>query len=595
MVDNWAVELETFNIKFEHISGIKNTLADTLSRIIKVDPEAQPELEKEGYEFGYSCFEELLPAEVFEVEEKIVKDVKLRPDVDIGIPEMECMLPIPKVKLCQLQLKGELCKKKVRQVNTNADTSRSYYIDRGGILKKILEDNEEVFQTTVLPKILNDPVLQLAHDSASHNGFQWVYLSISQLYYWNNMKKDIFHHCKQCAVCKKFKVECIKFEKLHFNMPNQPMEFICMDLIGEFHPPTSRGHRYALTVLDMLTGFVFCASLKTKRAEEVIQMYLNEVYHKFGGSRKILLDNGTEFKNKVFEEVAKKLCCEVRAYSPPYRPQPNGRIECFHKFLKACMGKHININLEWDEIIPMATAVYNFFPHTPSKEIPLFLMFGQDPLTGLQKLLGETTRYLGEGGGKLDLTVLQNTYQLAAHNIQMARGSSEEDETLVPLVFQPGDLVTVWDHMVKAFDPKYKGEYRIIKMLGKIQVLLRNPKGEEVKHHVANLKKTNLVKETVEKIPGFKKFGRVEKLWLNPELVPNLKWEYKISKVAAINGARNSIQQTRLQQIIKLLILHSCFRFICGTRELKNLKNLIQFYRVMQCLHNWCTNNTYLF
>ena len=194
----------------------------------------------------------------------------------------------------------------------------------------------------------------------------------------------------------------------------------------------------------------------------------------------------------------------------------------------------------------------------------------------------------------MDLTALQNTYQLAAQNVQMARGSSEEDEPLVPSVFQPGDLVTVRDHTDKAFDPKYKGEYRIIKMPGKTQALLRNPKGEEVKHHVAYLKKTNPVKETVEKIPDFKKFGRGAKLWLNPDLVPNLKWKLEISEVAAINGARNSIQQTKLQQIIKLLILHSCFRFICGTRELKNLKNLIRFYRVMQCLHNWCTNNTYL-
>ena len=161
------------------------------------------------------------------------------------------------------------------------------------------------------------------------------------------MKKDILHHCKQCAVCKKFKVECIKFEKLHFSMPNQPMEFICIDLIGEFYPPTSRGYRYALTVMDMLTGFVFCAPLKT-------------------------IDNRTEFKNKVFEEVAKKLGCEVRGYSPPYRPQSDGRMECFHKFLKACMGKHINTNLECDEVIPMATTAYNFFPHMPSKERPSF-------------------------------------------------------------------------------------------------------------------------------------------------------------------------------------------------------------------------------
>ena len=366
-VNNWAVELETFNIKFEHISGIKNTLADTLSRIIKVDPEAQPEWEKEGYEFGYSCFKELPPAEVFEVEEKIAKDVKLQPDVDIGILEMECTLPVPKAKLHELQLKDDLCQKKVRQVNTNTDISRSYYIDWDVVLRKILEDNKEVFQTMVLSKILIDPVLQLTHNSAGHNGFQQVYLSIRQLYYWNNLKKDILCHCKQCAVCEKFKVEHIKFEKFHFSIPNQLMEFICMDLIGEFYPPTSRGHRYTLTVINMLTGFVFCAPLKSKKAEEVTQTYLNEVYYRFGGSRKILSDNGTEFKNKMFEEVAKKLGCEVRAYSPPYRLQSNGKIECFHKFLKACMGKHINTHLEWDEVIPMVTAAYNFFPTHPQQ------------------------------------------------------------------------------------------------------------------------------------------------------------------------------------------------------------------------------------
>ena len=256
------------------------------------------------------------------------------------------------------------------------------------------------------------------------------------------------------------------------------------------------------------------------------------------------------------------------------------------------MGKHINTHLEWDEVIPMATSAYNFFQHTPSRERPFFLMFGTDPLTGLQKLLGETTRYLGEGGGKLDLTAMQNTYQLAAQNIQMARGSSEEDESSVPLVFQPGDLVRLRDHMAKVFEPKYKDEYRIIKMLGKTQVLLRDSKGGKVKHHMAYLKKTNPVKETVEKIPDFKKFGRMAKLRLNPELVPNLEWEYQVTEVAAIYCVGNSTQHTRLRQVIKLLILHSGFRFICGTVELKNIRNLIRFYRVVQCLHNWRANNT---
>ena len=113
-VNNWAIELETFNITFEHISCVKNTLADTLSRIVKVDPDIHSEPEQEGYEFGYSCFEELLPTEVFTVEEKVAEDVNLQPDEEIGIPELECTSPVPKGKLHHLQLKDEMCKKRAR-------------------------------------------------------------------------------------------------------------------------------------------------------------------------------------------------------------------------------------------------------------------------------------------------------------------------------------------------------------------------------------------------------------------------------------------------------------------------------------------------
>ena len=40
-----------------------------------------------------------------------------------------------------------------------------------------------------------------------------------------------------------------------------------MDLIGEFHPPISHGHHYALTAVCMLTGFTWCVPLKTKQKQ----------------------------------------------------------------------------------------------------------------------------------------------------------------------------------------------------------------------------------------------------------------------------------------------------------------------------------------
>ena len=38
IVNNWAIEILPFHITFEYIKGIKNTLADTMSRLIDIDP-----------------------------------------------------------------------------------------------------------------------------------------------------------------------------------------------------------------------------------------------------------------------------------------------------------------------------------------------------------------------------------------------------------------------------------------------------------------------------------------------------------------------------------------------------------------------------
>ena len=137
------------------------------------------------------------------------------------------------------------------------------------------------------------------------------------------MKEDIRKHCKTCATCQLHKLENVKFERKILQPSLQPMDFICMDLIGEFHPPTSRGHCYALTAVCMLTGFTWCVPLKTKTAEEVMKAYMDHIYSSFEGSIKILMDNGTEFKNKLFKEVIKKLGTEFSIHSPPYRPQSN--------------------------------------------------------------------------------------------------------------------------------------------------------------------------------------------------------------------------------------------------------------------------------
>ena len=60
--------------------------------------------------------------------------------------------------------------------------------------------------------------------------------------------------------------------------------------------------------------------------------------------------------------------------------------------------KHVHQNiwqsLEWDQVVPLACASYNFFPNEHSKESPFFLMFGRDPIVPLNSLLRPPVRYL---------------------------------------------------------------------------------------------------------------------------------------------------------------------------------------------------------
>ena len=69
-----------------------------------MDPDFKAEPEDDGSEFGYLCFEELPPAEVYNVSESITENVNIQPDTNITIPEIECSLLVPKDKLHRLQM-----------------------------------------------------------------------------------------------------------------------------------------------------------------------------------------------------------------------------------------------------------------------------------------------------------------------------------------------------------------------------------------------------------------------------------------------------------------------------------------------------------
>ena len=232
-VNNWAVELKSYNLKFEYIKGIKNTLTGTLSRLLEIDPDVALPAEPPGTEFGYNFFEELPPVEIGEI---IVERVKLKPYPDTFFKDVDLILPLKSMSIRSLQAKDAKITNIVQWLQV-ADLLPDIYLIKDGILRRrIVEVTGNEFKPIVISRSLVYHILMTAHDHGGHNGFPRTYAAIRRLYYWVGMKRDMHQHCKRCQLCAKHNIAKVKFEKTHFKGARQPMQFISMDLIGEFHP-----------------------------------------------------------------------------------------------------------------------------------------------------------------------------------------------------------------------------------------------------------------------------------------------------------------------------------------------------------------------
>ena len=111
-VNNWAIEISPFCITFEYIKGIKNTFADTMSRLINIDPQIQQDVEPEGYKFGYCTFDTLPTLEVSNIE--TTQDASVNDESDPIDNLME--LPMDNNTLSELQQKDTFCANILAQI-----------------------------------------------------------------------------------------------------------------------------------------------------------------------------------------------------------------------------------------------------------------------------------------------------------------------------------------------------------------------------------------------------------------------------------------------------------------------------------------------
>ena len=192
-VNNWAIEISPFRITFEYIKGIKNTLADTMSRLIKIDPQTQQESEPEGYEFGYYSFDSLPAMEVTNI--NITQDTSTN-DENKELPKL-LHVPLSDKLVSQLQLQDAFCSHIITQIKKGNIKDGQIYKLHDNILKRNVTDNDRTYETIVLPRTLIAQVLKMAHDDLGHNGTHRTYILLKRLYYWKGLKPSVVHNIQR--------------------------------------------------------------------------------------------------------------------------------------------------------------------------------------------------------------------------------------------------------------------------------------------------------------------------------------------------------------------------------------------------------------
>ena len=231
----------------------------------------------------------------------------------------------------------------------------------------------------------------------------------------------------------------------------------------------------------------------------------------------------------MFTDIATELGVEYKIYTPPYHPQSNRRIEGFHNFLKACISKHVSPTMEWDDMVPLACAAYNFLPNEHSKESQFFLMFGREARIPLNTMFQSQIRYLGNDENILSIQALKNMYQLVAENLQKARNRMSPISFTQLTKLKTEDSVMIKDHTASPFDPVYKGNYRVIAIKGNQVQVIPAEGGKNQMVHITDVKYILPADNIIAKLPDYNKFGRKTKLRLNPQNIPDLNWELAIT------------------------------------------------------------------
>lgn len=335
-MNRWILEMRDFQYKIEYKSGLRNVVADQLSRPVHIVRMV-----------GQDSFLGMTKDEFIQAQVEEPRWREMREYLEGG--------RVPRSKYPPVTL--------------------SQFITEDGVLYYSKQKRDHtLLYLLVIPQTLKKRALIFIHEQQSgHLGQLKSILKAEEYFYWPNLKTDVKRFVKECITCQQTKsASALQRQWQELPPVHQPLERVSIDITEM--TPARGGHRYVLTIIDHFSRYVKLIKLRSRQAEEVvraIQLYMGD----YGVPKILLADNACEFRSRLLAELCRSQGIEL-VFSTPYHPRGNSVTERLHRTMKAVLaslGK--GQPYKWSDHLTQCQQILNAAVHEATGEQPYYLMF----------------------------------------------------------------------------------------------------------------------------------------------------------------------------------------------------------------------------
>ena len=454
----WLETLQDYGVKILYKSGVKNIVADSLSRRPDLHLNAFSSINIDLSELSGGYGDDKYFGEVYYT----LKDE----DGD----------------------KGSIKRKHLKRYNLN---NGLLYFD-GRICVPAVKDYRYM-------------ILKESHDAplSGHLGSDKTYLNLSKSFYWPKMDKDVRKYIASCDECQRNKPSNKPAPgPLHsLPIPEKPWDSVALDFITHL-PKTKEGMDSLLVVVDRFSKqghFIPCRSSIT--APETASLFFKEIVRLHGIPRTLVSDRDPRFTSNFWKALF-QYCGTTLSMSSAYHPQTDGQTErtnrTVEQILRTLCGYY---QYQWIDFITAVEFAYNNSVNSTTNITPFLAANGYEPNTMLTIASNSSiTSVPSAENFKVNFEVV---LQLVKDNIAKAQevqaksynAKRKEEEYTV------GDLVLLSTSNLKitnlpkdsssSLKPRFVGPYVIEKVLSSVAYKLELPETMRIHpiFHVSQLRR----------------------------------------------------------------------------------------------------------